>query len=68
MFGLCFCLGQQVSIAGYILNKVHEGGTRVRTGSDVNNVAGAAQFKPGFFLPSTQNVKIYIIFSLNFLT
>lgn len=68
MLGLGFCWGQQVSIAGHILDKVHEGGAGVRTGSDVNNIAGAAQFKPGLLL-STQNVKIYMrisYFQLNF--
>lgn len=47
VLGLWFCRGQQVSIAGYILDKVHEGGTRVRTRSDVNNVTGTAQLKSG---------------------
>lgn len=45
VLGLWFCRGQQVSVACYILNKVHQGGTGVRTCSDVNNITGAAQFK-----------------------
>lgn len=64
MFGFWFCWGQQVSIAGYILNNVHEGGAGVRTGSDVNNVAGAAQLKPGLSLlihTECKNMYIYCI-------
>lgn len=48
--GLRFCRGNQVSVACYILDEVHEGGARVRARSDVDNITGAAKFKSGLRL------------------
>lgn len=51
--GLRFCRGQQVSVAGYILDEVHEGSAGVGTRSDVDHIAGAAEFKSGLRLAAT---------------
>lgn len=55
---LRFRRAQQVSVAGYILDEVHEGGAGVRTRSDVDHVAGAAEFKSGLRLAATRERKL----------
>jgi len=50
VFDLWFCSGEQVSVAGDILDEVHEGRAGVRTRPDVNSVAGTAELKSGLRL------------------
>ena len=47
--------GQQVSIAGHILNEVHEGSAGVRACPDVDDITGASQLKPGLSLLSQRD-------------
>lgn len=55
VFGLRFRRGEQVSVAGDVLDEVHEGSAGVGTRSDVDDVAGAAQLKSGLRLsPETR--------------
>lgn len=50
VLGLGFCGGQQVTVAGYVLDKVHEGGAGVWTCSNVNDVTGTSQLKSWLWL------------------
>lgn len=47
---LWLCRGQQIPIAGYVLDQVHEGGAGVGARSDVNDITGTAKLESGLRL------------------
>ena len=54
--GVLASRGKQVSIAGHILNEVHEGGAGVGACPDVDDITGASQLKPGLRLLSQREI------------
>lgn len=62
VLGHWFCRGLQISIAGYILDKVHEGSTGVGACSDVNDITGTAKLKSGLRLSPERQWKCLLWF------